>query len=321
MQWMDGHADVLLKMWKMPKQHSFYGPPSGLDVTYGRLREAHVALQAFAVFVPPTVPAAGRLAAALKQIDLFHEKIVAEGNKVFPVMSAEHVKQCTPDRIGALLCLEGADALQGDLSFLRLFHRLGVRQVGITWNHANEAADGIEEARGGGLTNFGRNLVRELKNLGMVADVSHLSVRGFWEVIDEPDLAVVASHSNCKKICPHIRNLDDEQIRALIAKDGLIGITFYPPFVKSESEVFLDDVLRHVEHVLELDGENHLCFGSDFDGIEQKVIGLEHAGRIVALREELLKRYPERLVKKWAWDNAERFYVKNLSKDGSDKNR
>jgi membrane dipeptidase len=193
--------------------------------------------------------------------------------------------------------------------------------VGITWNHANEAADGTEEARGGGLTNFGRNLVRELKKLGMVADVSHLSVRGFWEVIDEPELAVVASHSNCKKICPHIRNLDDEQIRALIAKEGLIGITFYPPFVKSGSEVFLDDVLRHVEHVLELGGENHLCFGSDFDGIEYKVIGLEHAGRIVALREALLKRYPERLVKKWAWDNAERFYVKNLSKDGSGKNR
>jgi membrane dipeptidase len=313
MQWMDGHCDVLLKLWQNSRQYSFYGPHSGLDVSYGRLREGSVALQVFAVFVPPRVPVGGRLEAALRQIDLFYEKVVEGGDKVFPVTTAEQIHMCSPERIGALLSLEGADAFQGELAYLRLFYRLGVRQVGLTWNHANEVADGIEEERGGGLTRFGREVVREMKRLGMVLDVSHLSVRGFWEVIGEPELAVVASHSNCRALCPHIRNLEDDQIRALIKKGGLIGITFVPAFVRAGGEAGIDHVIRHIEHVLELGGENHLFFGSDFDGIESKVKGLSHSGEFRNLQDLLLKRYPETLVRKWAWDNGAKFYGQHLA--------
>ncbi|MBA4494423.1 dipeptidase [Paenactinomyces guangxiensis] len=312
MRSMDGHCDVLLKMW-LDQEHSFYDTHSNLDVTYLRLREGQVGLQTFAIYIPPTVAIGQKFEVAVKQIDEFYEKVIQDGEKMFLVTSGEQLDECSPARIGALLSLEGADALQGELKYLRTFYRLGVRKMGLTWNHANEVADGIQEERGGGLTSFGREVVEEMKRLGMILDVSHLSIKGFWEVIEYPDLPVYASHSNCRAVCPHVRNLEDDQIKALINRDGLIGITYVTHFVKfPHGEVTIDDLIKHIEHVCELGGENQIFFGSDFDGIDKKIRDLEHAGQVNNLKKALLKRYPETLVKKWAWENGYRFYLKNL---------
>ncbi len=312
MRSMDAHCDVLYKMWLNPEL-SFYDIGSGLDVTYPYLNKSEIALQTFAVWVPSEVPASQRFETAVKQIDDFFEKIVQDGKNVFLVTSGEQLNECTPNRIGALLSLEGADALQGELQFLRTFYRLGVRQMGLTWNHANEVADGIKEERGGGLTRFGRQVIEEMGRLGMVLDVSHLSVKGFWEVIEQPDLPVIASHSNSRAVCPHVRNLDDEQIKALIHKKGLIGITYVPYFVHfPHTETSIDHLIRHVEHICELGGEDRLFFGSDFDGMEDKIPHLENASQLDNLKEALLKRYPEDLVRRWAWENGYRFYREHL---------
>jgi membrane dipeptidase len=312
MQWMDGHCDVLSKMWRNLKDHSFYDPRSRLDSSYHHLKEALVALQVFAIWVPDSVPRENRLSVALKQVDLFYEQIIRKEEAVHFVGSKQALKKCAPDRMGALLAMEGADALHGELAFLRLFFRLGVRQLGLTWNHANEVADGIEEERNGGLTNFGKKVITEMERLGMILDVSHLSVRGFWEVM-ESDLPVLASHSNCRKIAPHPRNLEDEQIEALIRKGGLIGITFVPSFTyPCEKEATIDHLLLHIEHVCSLGGERNLCFGSDFDGIRLKIKNLHNYRDIYWLKEALLRRYPESLVRKWAWENACAFYLNHL---------
>lgn len=312
MQWMDGHCDVLWRMWQDLEKYRFYDPQSRLDSSYFKLREAPVALQIFAIFVPSLVMRGHRLEHALKQISLFYEEIVQKQKFVLPVTRREHLSKLNPDQIGALLLIEGVEPLQGEIHNLRIFFELGVRQVGLTWNPANEAADGIEEERGGGLTRFGWKLLKKMKELGMILDVSHLSVKGFWEVIEYP-IPTLASHSNCYSICPHIRNLHDDQIKALIEKDGLIGITFVPSFVyQSAEEATIDHILKHIEHVCELGGENHLFFGSDFDGIERKVKHLENYSQIHHLKEALLKRYPESLVRKWAWENGYRFYDRYL---------
>ncbi|SEN43563.1 dipeptidase [Lihuaxuella thermophila] len=310
---MDAHCDVLYKMWLNPGI-SFYDTDSGLDVTYENLEKSKIVFQTFAVWVPDKVPVGQRFEAAIKQIDDFYEKVIQNGQKVFLVTSGEQLSECSPTRIGALLSLEGADALQGDLRFLRTFYRLGVRQMGLTWNHANEAADGIKEERGGGLTRFGRQVIEEMSRLGMVLDVSHLSVKGFWEVMEHPDLPVIASHSNSRAICPHVRNLEDEQIKALIQKNGLIGLTYVPYFVHfPHTEARIDHLIKHIEHICELGGENHLIFGSDFDGIHDKIAQLENAGQLNNLIDALLMRYPETLVRKWAWDNGYQFYSKHLA--------
>lgn len=304
MRFIDGHCDVLYKIWDDPTL-SFYNNDYTLDVTYDYLCKSDIWLQTFAVYIPPSVPASQKFHAALTQIDLFYSHVLSD--KMQMICSKQDIDHTTR---GALLALEGADALSGEISYLRHFHRLGVRQVGLTWNYANEVADGILEERGGGLTRFGHDVLREMGQLGMILDVSHLSVNGFWDVI-ESELPIVASHSNAYSICPHVRNLRDEQIKAVIERKGLIGITFVPQFVH-ETTPTIEHVLKHIEYVCSLGGENHLFFGSDFDGIENKIPFLENAGQLYYLKEALYKRFNGNLVDKWTWENGYQFYTKHL---------
>lgn len=304
MRSMDGHCDVLYKLWEQPDL-SFYGNEVSLDVTFDSLCESEIWLQIFAVYVPDRVPLAQKFHAALSQVDLFYNHIVSDRLQI--IRSKNDISN--PIR-GALLALEGADALTGEISYLRHFHRLGVRQIGLTWNYANEVADGILEERGGGLTKFGHLVVEEMERLGMIVDVSHLSINGFWDVM-ESNLPVLASHSNARKVCSHVRNLEDNQIKALIEKKGLIGITYVPQFVH-DFHPSINYILKHVEHICALGGESCLFFGSDFDGIERKVPHLENAGQLHHLKEALLKMYDESLVTKWMWENGYQFYMSNL---------
>lgn len=311
LRFIDGHCDVLYKLWEGAAPGSFYDTKSGLDVTYPAAKSSRLALQVFAIYVPEEVPRSQRWHVALQQIDQFYEAVVRDQEYVIPITSQKSLAKLEQEEgpIGGLLLLEGVDALQGELHYLRILHRLGVRQVGLTWNYANEAADGVEEERGGGLSRFGQQLVMEMRRLSMILDVSHLSLKGFWDVMEIPELPVVASHSNCYAVCPHKRNLGDDQIRALIARDGRIGITFVPKFVRQPaSEATLDDLLYHIDHVCSLGGENHLTFGSDFDGIDDKIPKLENIGQLYNLIDQLLARYPAKLVQKWSYDNWYRFY-------------
>ena len=142
-------------------------------------------------------------------------------------------------QIGVLLSIEDGAALEGSLSALRAFYRLGVRAMGLTWNGRNELGEGVGAAKGagGGLTAFGRDVVREMNRLGMIVDVSHLSEAGFWDVLEISDAPVIASHSNAKAVCDHRRNLTDRQIKALADAGGVMGINFCPPFLADGGRV------------------------------------------------------------------------------------
>lgn len=315
MRWIDGHCDVLWKLWDAREPISFYDSKSPLDVRFPAARASGIGLQVFALFVSPKVAKAAAWDVILRQVDLFYEEIVRDGSEVTVVTSPVELERLKDSgKMGALLALEGADALSGEMHRLRVLHRLGVRQLGLTWNFANEAADGVEEDRGGGLTRFGRTLVEEMGRLRMILDVSHLSERGFWDVMEFSGVPVVASHSNCHAVCPHKRNLKDVQIRALIEKKGIMGITFAPQFVhEPKEEATVEHLLKHIDHVCELGGERIIAFGSDFDGISHKITGLEDVRGLPCLKERLLKRYPKEWVRRWMWDNWYEFYCKHLA--------
>jgi membrane dipeptidase len=249
----------------------------------------------------------GRLEPILESVDRFHQLVLSCEDMVW-VRTSNELDACIKDgKIGALLSLEGVDGLQGQMPILRILHQLGVRAAGLTWNHANWAADGVMETRGGGLTTKGKRFVEECDKLGILLDVSHLSEKAFWEVAELSINPVIASHSNAKAICDHPRNLSNEQIKRLIEKQGLIGITFVPWFVANAEVVQVDDVLRHIEHICELGGESQIMLGSDFDGIDRYVTGLSHPGELSALQEALLKRYSERQTEQFMSGNALRF--------------
>jgi membrane dipeptidase len=159
-------------------------------------------------------------------------------------------------------------------------YRLGVRLLTLTWNQRNQIADGIGESRtGSGLTEFGLKVIDEMNDLRMLIDVSHLSETGFWDVIKKSNDPIIASHSNCYALCPHLRNLKDEQIKAIADKGGVIGITFVP--------------------IVEKVGVDYVGLGSDFDGTDGLPLGLEGVDKIPNITEELLDRgYKEREIEK-----------------------
>lgn len=306
----DFHCDVLCKLLKNPEISFADDNSSLLDVTLPRLRAAGALLQTFAIFIPERMERS--IVPILQSIDLFHRKVLNEPGVRFIRQAGDIRTAREKGELGALLSLEGADGLQGDTALLRILFELGVRAIGLTWNSANWGADGVMEPRGAGLTAKGRSFVEECNRLGILLDVSHLSEQSFWDMIDLTKRPLIASHSNAQALCPHPRNLTDDQIRAIIAMGGMIGITFVPQFVRADGNASVDDVIKHVDHVCGLGGADCLMFGSDFDGIDSYICGLSHPGEVYRLYESLLKRYSEDRVRAFFAANAYRFLTAQL---------
>jgi len=299
MKIFDAHCDVLYKIWEN-KQLSF-ADDTYLHVTYKGLCKYPGSIQCMAIFVPPEVPQSLKFNAALEMIDIFYEKILNPYDNIKVIFQKEDIHNLKKDEIGVMLTLEGCDVIDTDLIKLKTLYRLGVRSVGLTWNYANAVADGVLEERGGGLTNFGKTVVKELNRLRLWTDVSHLTERGFYEVLDLAKHPI-ASHSNAYKICPHPRNLTDQQIKGLIKKNGVVGMNFHPLFLKDhQASVF--DILKHIEHICELGGELNIGLGSDFDGISSTPKGVETYEKYDNLINELYKNYTNKQVENFCYHN------------------
>jgi membrane dipeptidase len=316
---IDGHCDVLSKLFLNP-QLDFYKEEKELDVSYPRLQKGNVKVQFMAIYMPEKLQNP-QFDHVLQFIDIFQQNILGRGDMAFIRSVQDFENVLAGNRIGAILSMEGVDALHGNLTSLRIAHYLGVRAVGITWNYANWAADGVLEQRKGGFTAKGRKLIKECNRLRMILDVSHLSEAGFWEVSELSETPFIASHSNVRELCPHPRNLNKEQIEAIIRKNGIIGITFVPWFVKSLSPVKPADLLKHIDYICSLGGVNQVAFGSDFDGIDQWIEGLENAGRYENIIEELCKQYKYEEVALFCHKNWHRFLREHLPGDEQNQSR
>ncbi|KZE53041.1 dipeptidase [Brevibacillus parabrevis] len=298
----DAHCDVLCKLWKEPER-DFYKEDDFLQAGFPALVKGNVDIQVLACFVPTHVPYGRRFHTILEMIDIFYEKVASEQFR--PIYTkADLDERVLKGEKGAILFVEGAHALEESLVQLRTWHRLGVRGMTLTWNHGNCVADGSGEPNPGGLTAFGRQVIEEMNRLGMIVDVSHLADPGFWDVMEISKAPVIASHSNARQICRHPRNLTDEQIRALIAKDGVMGLMFVDFFtVEEKRTAWIDDLLRHLDHVCGLGGVDHVAFGSDFDGITSTFGDLSSSAAYSQLLEALLRRYKEAEVLKFVRGN------------------
>jgi membrane dipeptidase len=153
-----------------------------------------------------------------------------------------------------------------------MLYKLGVRSITLTHFARNELGDGSRDDSGSHLTEFGFEVVREMNRLGMIIDISHINETGFWDVIKNTKSPVIASHSNCKALSDHHRNLTDDQIRAVAKNGGVVNLSYCGGFIKQGvtrenlREVTIDDWLDHVDHINDLVGSNHIGLGSDFDG-------------------------------------------------------
>ncbi|WP_274434284.1 dipeptidase [Alicyclobacillus sp. ALC3] len=305
----DAHVDVLMRMVE-----------EGLSFDDGRLSAGHTALtaggvgtQVFALFVWPHLSPQDQLEQVLRELDCFYRQVVTSGTVEAVRTWQDAETAMAKGRIAGLLSLEGGGCLHGQVHVLRNLYDLGVRGMGLTWNDANELADGCREPRGAGLTRAGREVVRELVRLGMWVDIAHLSDRGVYDVFDLVDAPVMASHANARAVYNHPRNLNDDVIQEVVRRNGWIGLTFEASFLGNPSDVTVDDALRHLEHLLELGAEDCVGFGSDFDGTSHPVPGLSSAADYGTLRLGIAKRYGENVAAKVCAGNFERYLRQILS--------
>lgn len=215
-------------------------------------------------------------------------------------------------KIAALLSVEGGEVIEGDLEKLDYLFLRGVRIMTLSWNYPNEITGSIAEENGNGLSDFGKQVARKMNELGMMIDVSHISEKGFWDVIETTKKPILATHSNAKAICGHRRNLSDAQICAIIKNGGCIGINLYSEFLSNE-DANINNILRHIEHILSLGGENNIGLGSDFDGMDSLPKGIKGIEDIHKIFEEMRERgYGEMLIKKISSENFLGVMQKNL---------
>ena len=206
---------------------------------------------------------------AMDAFGWFLAEVDAHADQIAIATTAEEIEAIAASgRIAAVLTIENSEVLERSLWVLPVLHRLGVRSMTLTWSYRAHAADGaFENVTGGGLTHFGRDLVRSMNELGMIVDISHISDQGFWDVIDVTDAPIIGSHNACRALCEHPRNLTDDQIRAVADNGGVIGVTYVPAFVDAdESKRTLERLLDHFDHIAQVAGTDCVGLGSDFDG-------------------------------------------------------
>ena len=167
---------------------------------------------------------------------------------------------------GVFLSLEGPEAIGCDPGRLEELKELGFLMTTLTWNYPNALAGphGTDQ----GLTEQGKAFVRRAQDLGIVIDVSHLSEKAFWDLIDITTAPIVASHSNSRAVCDHTRNLTDKQFKVICNLGGLVGLNLYAPFLNESGKADFSDVKRHIDHFLELGGQHHRAVGADLDGCD-----------------------------------------------------
>lgn len=271
---------------------------NALHIDARRLRENRYLLQCFALFV--SLRGCGAIdGQGLWQPDrawedarelyrVYRQEMEKNADLLQIVTNAEELEQCRrTGKVGAMLTVEEGGVCGGSIERLEELYNMGVRMMTLTWNFPNELGypniNGLDGGLGyrslfqadaaHGLTETGREFVGRMRELGMLVDVSHLSDRGFWDVAGMGTGPFVASHSNARAVCPCVRNLTDEMIRALAERGGVMGLNFCADFLRTlpEGETNpgrLEDVTAHARHIFHTGGEECLGLGSDFDGID-----------------------------------------------------
>ena len=217
------------------------------------------------------------------------------------------------EKLNVLMGIEGLRAIKENLDWLDTFYELGFRHASLTWNEENALATGAKGDSSRGITPKGIEAVKKMNKLGMIVDVSHANEKSFWGIYEASSKPIIASHSNARALCDHVRNLTDEQIKAVAESGGLVGAVAYKGFVSLEKpEQTIERYVNHIDHMVELAGIKHVGIGFDFceylyadrTGSDMNPLGLEDASKAQNVIEELRRRgYKEADIRKIAYEN------------------
>ena len=276
-----------------------------------RMKKGGMAAQFFAVYVAASYVEGNHSAnRALQMIDTVrHDIIDRHPNDLVLAATAADIRRAHQQgKIAALLGIEGGHAIEDSVRLLRDYFDLGVRYMTLTHTNSNHWADSSGDTNhpNNGLSPLGREIVAEMNRLGMIVDISHVSDKTFWDALETSKAPIFASHSSCRAISPAPRNLTDEMISALAKKRGVVQINFYCDFLNPEvfhaneaaaakkqgrttQRATLADVVKHINHVVQIAGIDAVGLGSDFDGIECAPEGLDSVDKWPNLTRALLE--------------------------------
>ena len=258
-----------------------------------RLAKGMVGGQFWSVYIPGEVKDSGYARMQLEQIEIARQFIAMYPERFQLALDSRGIRDAfRKKRIGSLLGMEGGHAIENSLGALRAYHALGARYMTLTHNVTLDWVDAASDsARHDGLTEFGKEVVREMNRLGMLVDLSHTSPATMSDALDVTEAPVIFSHSNARALADVPRNVPDSILRRLPANGGVVMVTFVPGFVSpGRNGATLSQVADHIEHIRRIAGANHVGIGGDFDGINVVVRGLEDVSTYPALFAELARR-------------------------------
>lgn len=267
---IDGHADTIVQAVIEGRSFFHFSNLGHLDLP--RLLQAGVDLQVLAI-------CAGTRREPYQWVnrilDHWEEEYLASSDRVIWLRSREDFLRWEREKKpGVLLGLEGGEPLENDPGRLEALYNRGIRIFSLTWNHRNMLACGTGCPDDHGLTLLGKETIRLAEKLKILLDLSHLAPRSFREAIFFSQKPVFVSHANIYELCPHPRNLTEEQVKAVAETGGTIGLTFYPSFIFGKKNACCRDLLLHLEYLLDKVGEKHIALGGDLDGIDQTLLDL-----------------------------------------------
>jgi membrane dipeptidase len=339
---IDTHIDTTPRLqtdWKFTERHD----TGHLDLP--RMQEGGLNALFFSIYMPGTVTGPKAVSDAVERIAAVHRLAEEMADRVAPCVTAAEVRRARKQgKIAALMGMEGGHMINNSLPILRMYAELGVRYLTLTHSINTDWADSSGgEPKHNGLTDFGRQVVRELNRLGVIVDISHVSDKTFWDAIAVSAAPMIASHSSCRAISGHARNMTDEMIKALASKGGVIQINYLDQFIdndlyeyskkaqplmreltqkypgrdnadKRREEVAKqfgpppraswEKIIEHIDHAVKLVGANHVGLGSDFDGGSMPA-GMEDVSHLPKITEALLRKgYSEADIRKILGENT-----------------
>lgn len=341
----DGHNDVLFRLFLKDKKNVhedfLIGDNEGhLDLP--RIREAGFSGGFFAIYVPSQeekiesadkpiryddmsndsyhlplpnpVDVSVALPVVLRKIDILRN-IEKQSNGEIKICKnyADLNNSIINKKLSVIMHIEGAEAIGNNLENLDTLYDLGLRSIGPVWSRPTLFAHGVpfkfpsSPDTGDGLTDLGKELIKECNKRNIIIDLSHLNEKGFWDIAKISQSPLIATHSNAHSICPHSRNLTDRQLSAIKDTGGIVGVNFAPAFLRTDGKMLtntnLDIILRHFDYLIEKLGDDKVGFGSDFDGAlipkdMKNVLGLNKIRKLMKNRG-----YNTQLMRKLCHDN------------------
>lgn len=274
---IDLHCDTIMGLYRN-KEKSMLSNDLQVDIT--KLKDGGYLAQVFAMFVF-LKGTDSPYKTCNEMIDLFYKELELNSDKIKIVLTYDDLLENQKNGLlSAILSIEEGAVVEGSLEKLVHFYDRGVRMICLNWNFINgighpnfKVVNNVLDKSPNtefGLTEFGIEMVKKMEELGIIVDVSHLSDKGFWDVYNNTSKPFIASHSNSRSICNHPRNLTDDMIKALDARGGVMGLNFAKDFINEDADLsYVDDIVKHALHIIEVSSIDVLAFGTDFDGIDR----------------------------------------------------